>query len=397
MTVIVFCGPASFGGSGHIMTTCLQTLAHNGVEVHYVGDRRPFHLADGVESTNATVRTFLPVLSGAVGHHGVVKSSDALFELRLTEHLIATYLDVAPYHRTIVIWAHYLFPYGTAAVAAAKILSPRGLLVQVWLTPAGSDVWELSPQLPNVARALLSADEVQRICTYSKQFAAEVQTWTTREVQTFKPSISDHIRPPTDNERLRSRSELGIAAQDFVVSMHCNMRAVKDPHAVVDVAKRVAERLRSRRVFLLMSGPEIELERGLDPLRVQQMGVIPDVRAVLHAADVEINLSRHDSFNLSLAEAMASALPVVTTDIVGVSDDIRMAKCGVLVPLAKDNTFPARYSTAVDALCDLATDENLRREMGARGAEWANHEFTENSLWQQLSLFLATDSSSVNP
>jgi glycosyltransferase involved in cell wall biosynthesis len=49
-------------------------------------------------------------------------------------------------------------------------------------------------------------------------------------------------------------------------------------------------------------------------------------------ADVFVLPSLHENFSLSTAEALASGLPVIVSDRVGIAEEIRVAKAGIVVP-----------------------------------------------------------------
>jgi glycosyltransferase involved in cell wall biosynthesis len=88
------------------------------------------------------------------------------------------------------------------------------------------------------------------------------------------------------------------------------------------------------------------------------------VRPALHAlavADALLHLSWHDSFGFVTLEAMASGLPVVTTEWVGASELIEHGRSGLLVDPADDGQIVA----AIRSLCDDAT----RVALGAAAAE----------------------------
>jgi glycosyltransferase involved in cell wall biosynthesis len=386
-TAVIACGSPAFSGSGHIMTACLAVLAENGVSAQYVGQTIPFHWHEAAAS-GAECRRVPELQSGAVGPNGVVDTGDAMLGVRLHNGLIEVGLEAGSDDR-LVLWGHYLFPYGCAAVVAAMFLRKRGVNARAWLTPAGSDVWEVLPQIPHLGKALLRDAGVERIVTYSPSFAAEVSEWSDRVVDVIRPCVDPQLFYGARRNRDVARRVLGLGADDFVISVHCNMRPVKDIEAVAVVAHRTAERVRHRRVVLLMSGPKVPLAGALNPLHVRQLGIVEDVRTVLAAADVELNLSRHDSYNLGLAEAMASGIPVISTDIVGIAPDILESRCGVLVPVRGDDCAPlAAYEEAISALCELATDECRRIVLGNGGARWAARYLTRSSLWNRLSAML---------
>jgi glycosyltransferase involved in cell wall biosynthesis len=84
-------------------------------------------------------------------------------------------------------------------------------------------------------------------------------------------------------------------------------------------------------------------------------------------ADIFALPSRGDCLPLVVAEALASGLPVVTSDVGALSEVVRDGWNGFLVPPAR----PDRLTTALRALVE---SPDLRRTMGARGRRMACEE-----------------------
>jgi len=111
-----------------------------------------------------------------------------------------------------------------------------------------------------------------------------------------------------------------------------------------------------------------ELERkGLAP-RVDLPGSRDDVPEVLASAGIFVLSSRSEGFPVSVLEAMAAGLPVVASDVGGVSEAVVHGETGLLVP-AND---PAGLAGALE---QLLRDAPLRRRLGAAGLERARREF----------------------
>lgn len=110
-------------------------------------------------------------------------------------------------------------------------------------------------------------------------------------------------------------------------------------------------------------------------------GAIPkkDVAAVLAQADAFINTTNFDNTPVSVIEAMASGLPIVTTNAGGIPYLLEHGKTALLVP--KDDA---------DAMCralrSLSAESNLARDLGhaalkkAREFDWT----TVLPVWENL-------------
>jgi L-malate glycosyltransferase len=205
------------------------------------------------------------------------------------------------------------------------------------------------------------------------------------DTQRFVP-VSEQIRSDT-------RMQLGISEKTFVITCHCNMRAVKRPEDILYIAERVAKHSK-RPILLYMIGPQRKHLLALAQDRVQSaevkwLGIARDVERYLSVSDVEINCSWHDSFNMSLAEAMACAVPCVSTDVVGVGKEILAAKAGFLFPYVPyDIDGDNRYVEAIDTILHLAEDEEERQAMGKGGAEHARQIFAPELITEQYLAFL---------
>ena len=99
--------------------------------------------------------------------------------------------------------------------------------------------------------------------------------------------------------------------------------------------------------------------------RVRFTGPLAAVEQAYHAADIFVMPSTREAFGMVLVEAMASALPVVASDIKGVTDEIVTdGHTGVLVPPGDPDALAA-------ALRGLLVNSSGARSMGTHAREAA--------------------------
>jgi glycosyltransferase involved in cell wall biosynthesis len=250
--------------------------------------------------------------------------------------------------------------------------------------------------LVRLTGALLRDPNVDCILTYTGRFANEIQASFGKGVElpirSLYPIVDLARFHPLDKEgRTRARAELGISDETFVITSHSNMRPVKAPEDVLNIAHAVSEAV-AREVLLLLIGPSLAME-ALPPsskLRIRQMGVLDRVEGILQISDLELNCSYHDSFNLSLGEAMACGVPCATTDVVGIADELRGSGGGVLFALEPPEEVPRgrRYEAVVSDIAYLANNEPLRRKLATAAHERASATFSRRRVLPALAALM---------
>lgn len=156
---------------------------------------------------------------------------------------------------------------------------------------------------------------------------------------------------------------------------------------LVDAFARIADIHRDWSLTIVGGGEgsvKAELEGQCRTLnlteRVHFVGEVADPFPLLSAADLFVFPSRHESFGMALAEAMACGLPAVSFDCPdGPSDIIRDGIDGVLVP-------PQDVGALAQTLDHLMANSQERARLAARAPEVARRFSREHilSLWQQL-------------
>jgi glycosyltransferase involved in cell wall biosynthesis/uncharacterized membrane protein len=102
--------------------------------------------------------------------------------------------------------------------------------------------------------------------------------------------------------------------------------------------------------------------------RVELPGMRRDVPGLLAAADILVLSSRSEGLPISILEAMAAGLPVVATNVGGVSELVGDGATGFLVP-------PGDAKALAAALERLRRDPPLRKRFGAAARRRAERDF----------------------
>jgi glycosyltransferase involved in cell wall biosynthesis len=178
-----------------------------------------------------------------------------------------------------------------------------------------------------------------------------------------------------NSDRTHVRRELGLGNEDFVVLQVARLDYLKDHATAIRTMERVCRQKPSVRLVLIGDGPERDTIRiliarhGLEK-HIRCLGLRTDVPRFLRAADAFLLTSISEGIPLTLIEAMAATLPVVSTDVGGVREVVANGQTGLLAPSGDDNAL------ASAVLC-LAGDLALCRDLGMRGRERAHRFFSE--------------------
>jgi len=168
------------------------------------------------------------------------------------------------------------------------------------------------------------------------------------------------------------RAELGLAEEDRVIGIVGNLRPEKNHLGLLRAFAKVAEGMERARLVVVGDGvmrPALEEEAqrlGLGE-RVRFLGRRFDAPQLYRAFDVYCLPSKNEGMPLTVLEAMASGLPVVGTDVLGIGDLLRESGAGVLVPYGDDGALAA-------ALTGLLSDGERARELAGAGLDYVRRE-----------------------
>jgi L-malate glycosyltransferase len=179
-------------------------------------------------------------------------------------------------------------------------------------------------------------------------------------------------------DRRAVRQELGIGPVDLLLLQVARLDPIKDHATALRTVARVAAQRPDVRLLIVGEGPQLHaiqeqmVQQQLSD-RVRLLGLRTDVPRLLAAADVFLLTSTSEGIPLTVLEAMAAGVPVVSTAVGGVGEIIADGVTGLLAP-------PGDDAALADAVGRLAAQPDFRREMSRRGRERVETLFSETRM-----------------
>jgi N,N'-diacetylbacillosaminyl-diphospho-undecaprenol alpha-1,3-N-acetylgalactosaminyltransferase len=189
----------------------------------------------------------------------------------------------------------------------------------------------------------------------------------------------------TDTERKKLRNALGVPEAAVVVTFISRLIWDKGIREFCEAARMIRERRGEKAVFLLIGDrydgnpnavPFSYVESMAQSGDVVFAGWRKDIPAVLHCSDIVTLPSYREGLPVSLQEALAMGIPIVTTDVPGCRETVEDGVNGFLVP----HKNAAALAGAIEK---LLTNPELRSVMGKSGREKAEREFDVRRIVQQ--------------
>jgi glycosyltransferase involved in cell wall biosynthesis len=174
------------------------------------------------------------------------------------------------------------------------------------------------------------------------------------------------------------RAKLGFPEEDILFVCVARFAPQKNHALLINAfAKGPAS---DPRAHLVLAGEGVlraELQVRVNQLgltsRVHFLGLRTDIPDVLGASDVFVLSSAYEGNPLSVIEAMAAGLPVVSTSVGGVPELLENGKEGFIVQ-------PGNAEQLSDAMMTLLKDGHLRGAMGAAAATRAKEKFDVSAM-----------------
>jgi glycosyltransferase involved in cell wall biosynthesis len=196
----------------------------------------------------------------------------------------------------------------------------------------------------------------------------------------------DQFRPADGSTKKGMRRKLGLDESAAVAVYTGRLETSKGVPLLVRVWKRIADKNPNAILLLVGSGGphlhncEAELRKFVAENSLSKeiifTGSVENVEEYLQAADLFVFPSQREAFGISVAEAMACGLPVVTTDIEGLSDVVGTGDTACLVPVDDESAF-------FDATEKVMKNPNLANKLGRAGRARAVELFSQSHVIRQ--------------
>lgn len=353
MNIGIVCYP-TFGGSGVVATELGIALAHKGHKVHFITYSQPFRLNQFNEN---------------LFYHEVNVNDYPLFDYQPYESVLASKIvDVAIYERLDVLHVHYAIPHASVAYLAQQILKSRKIKLPYITTLHGTDI-TLVGQDPSFEPVIFfSLNNSNAITSVSESLRKDT-------LKTFKIANDVKVIPnfikieDYEKHEVTHCQRKNFAAPHEKILIHVsNFRKVKRVEDVLRAFDIVRKEIPCK-LILVGDGPERpaidKLCRELNTCNdIISVGKIANPQEVLAIADVFMLPSETESFGLSALEAMASKIPVVSSNTGGIPELNVHGKTGYMSKVGD-------YEDMAKNIITLLSDEKKLAQFKANAFEQA--------------------------
>lgn len=325
MKIAIVCYP-TFGGSGVVATELGTALSKRGHEVHFITYSHPVRLE---------------LLSKNIHFHEVHVPEYPLFKYQPYELALSSKLvNIIKQHQIELLHVHYAIPHAYAGYMAKKMLETEGIHIPMVTTLHGTDITLVGNHpiyKPAVTFSINNSDVVTSVSKSLKEDTLRLfDVQVPIEVVPNFIDMAKHSPGDLDCER-----HLLAADKEFVITHVSNFRKVKRIDDVVSIFYEIQQQLPARLV-MVGEGPEREpaeercSELGIDH-KVTFLGNSEEIDKILCLSDLFLLPSEKESFGLAALEAMASGVPVVSSDVGGLQEVNQQGVSGYLSPVGAIN------------------------------------------------------------
>lgn len=232
-------------------------------------------------------------------------------------------------------------------------------------------------------RLAIKSDAIVAISNLQKKEITEIHKICSKEKAVVIPLGFDLLpfKEKKVSMRREERQKLNLHNDDVAIAIVGRLAPIKNHSYFLDIAEMVlAKSDTSIKFFIVGDGPEKEnIEVRVKKINEKHNNSIiltswiTDVATFNSAVDVMCLTSLNEGTPVSLIEAQASGIPVVTTDVGGVKDIVLEGDTGFVVPLENKEMFANR-------VLEIANNENKREKMSQNGWNHVEEKFHYGTL-----------------
>ncbi|MDC0570643.1 N-acetyl-alpha-D-glucosaminyl L-malate synthase BshA [Flavobacteriaceae bacterium] len=321
MKIGIVCYP-TFGGSGVVATELGLELSKKGHEVHFITYSQPVRLE---------------LLGANVHFHEVHVPNYPLFHYQPYELALSSKIvDMVKAHQIDVLHVHYAIPHAYAGYMAKKMLHEEGIDLPIVTTLHGTDITLVGSHPFYKTAVTFSINKSDAVTSVSQSLKEDTQRlFNTKKDITVIPNFIDLDKHKPTNKNCQ-RNLLAMP-DERVIAHISNFRSVKCIPDVIHIFHAIQKEIPSK-LMMIGEGPEREkAEQLCVELNIENkvvfLGNSNEVNKILCFSDLFLLPSQTESFGLSALEAMASGVPVVSSNSGGLPEVNINGVSGFLSPV----------------------------------------------------------------
>lgn len=268
--------------------------------------------------------------------------------------------------------AHYATSYGLLGA----LCNPKNYCISAW----GTDVL-LFPKKSFLHRIVFKniLKRAHYLFATSKNLTLELQKYTTKAVTTIPFGIDTQLFSPDTGYKSNTSFTIGTVK---------GLNKIYGIDRLIDAFATFNKKYPDSQCLIYGKGKDQALfEKQISELglidRVVLKGFVENkhVPAVLNSFDVYCALSRSESFGVAIIEASACEIPVVVSNVGGLSEVVKHKETGFIVDGDSEQEI-------VNCLEQLYHDKALRETMGRNGRSFVTEEYEWNkNVKQQVDFY----------
>ncbi|WP_313807391.1 N-acetyl-alpha-D-glucosaminyl L-malate synthase BshA [Flavobacterium sp.] len=319
MKIAIVCYP-TFGGSGVVATELGLELARRGHEIHFITYSQPVRLA---------------LLNPNIHYHEVNVPEYPLFHYQPYELALSSKLvDMVKLHKIEILHVHYAIPHAYAGYMAKQMLKSEGIRIPMITTLHGTDITLVGNHpfyKPAVTFSINKSDYVTSVSQSLKD-----DTYKLFDVKKDIEVIPNFIEIDKERTDINSQCHRSLMAtkEEKIITHISNFRKVKRIPDVVKVFYEIQKQIPSK-LMMVGEGPEKEVaEKMCNELNISDkvifFGNSNEIDKILCYSDLFLLPSETESFGLAALEAMASGVPVISSNSGGLPEVNKQGFSGYL-------------------------------------------------------------------
>lgn len=355
MKIGIVCYP-TYGGSGVIATELGKGLAKLGHQIHFITYKQPPRLNTFQEN---------------IFYHEVLMTDYPLFEhAPYDTYLTSKIVDVVKFERLDILHVHYAVPHATVAYLAKKILLLEGRYVPTVTTLHGTDITLVGKDKSIASVVAFAIEKSDGVTAVSNSLKDDTYDYfgVKKEIEVIYNFIDLERFTRTNKDHFKK----AIAPNGEKILVHTsNFRKVKRVEDCIHIFRKIHKEIPSK-LIMVGDGPE---RRNLEDL-CRQIGLCEEIRflgkqdaieEILAIGDIFLMPSGKESFGLAALEAMACEVPVISSDVGGISEVNIHAKTGFL---SKVGNIDEMAANAIRLLSDESLLSEFKRNAYSRAQDF---------------------------
>ena len=363
MIIGIVCYP-TYGGSGVVATELGLELSKRGHEVHFITYNQPVKLN---------------LFNNNIHYHEVIVPDYPLFHYQPYELALSSKIvDMVQLHKIEILHVHYAIPHAYAAYMSKQMLKTRGINLPIVTTLHGTDITLVGshPYYKNAVE--FSINNSDAVTSVSEDLKKDTLSYFSIEKNI--EVIPNFVDLDKYNNVDKNFNRNVLANDDEKIITHIsNFRKVKRIDDVINSYNLINKKINSK-LILLGDGPErIKAEKLCDELKLNDkvlfLGASNETAKILYLSDVFILASTTESFGLVALEAMASSVPVISTNSGGLPEVNKDGFSGYLSNVGDINTMA---KNAIKILEDSSRLQNFKKNAKLQANKFDVHNIVPN-------------------